>query len=129
MKNLIPVILISVTLLFTSSVFANNADPLTDKNRILKVDLDAYSLDIASKDDIYFNSIYHCTVVNKICFRAKAEIEFVQITDMNDEVVMMLPIESQIMHLSTDQLEVGTYNVNVLIKGVENPINTHITKK
>ena len=42
---------------------------------------------------------------------------------------MMLPIESNIMHLSMDELQKGDYTVKILIDGAQEVITTEVTKK
>lgn len=126
MKFLLNLTLFCVTLFISTAAFSNT-NPIT--STLTPVDVESCTLNMDSEDNMYFNSIYYCTVVEKICFKAKAKIQFVQVLDSNDEVVMMLPIESEIMHLSMEELQKGDYKVNILIDGAKEVISTEVTKK
>lgn len=126
MKFLLNLTLFCVTLFMSTAAFSNT-NPIT--STLTPVDVESCTLNMDSEDNMYFNSIYYCTVVEKICFKAKAKIQFVQVLDSNDEVVMMLPIESEIMHLSMEELQKGDYKVNILIDGAKEVISTEVTKK
>ena len=119
--------LFCISLLISTNVFANNTNPLAAT--LTPVDEASCTLNIDADDNVYFNSIYYCTVVEKICFKAKANIQFVQVLDAQEEVVMMLPIESEIMHLSMDELQKGDYTVKILLDGAQEVITTDVTKK
>ena len=85
MKNLSNLMLFCISLLISTNVFANNTNPLAAT--LTPVDESSCTLNIDADDNVYFNSIYYCTVVEKICFTAKANIQFVQVLDAQEEVV------------------------------------------
>ena len=110
-----------------SASSVNNTNPNTDN--ITVVNEASVSLMLNAEDNMYFNSIYYCTEVQKVCLNAKATIQFVQVLDINNEIVLALPIETSIMHLSMEELAVGDYTVNILLEGANEIVSTNVTKK
>lgn len=132
MQNVVKNLVLGFILLVSSQLVAsgiNNTDPIKKEDRIVKVNDSSCTLDISTTDDSYFNSIYYCQSVEKLCFNAKSNIQAIQIFDANNEVVMMLPIESQLTYVSIEEFESGDYTLNILIQGVDEVVSTKINKR
>lgn len=127
MLNTIKNFMLGFALLMTFQLSANtfNTEPTNNGERILKVEESKCSLDIATHDNIYFNSITYCNEFEKICFNAKANIEFMQVLDQNQEVVMMLPVEASNTKVSINELSAGQYTLNFIITGVNDIVSTN----
>lgn len=104
----------------------NNGEPILNH---MNISVDKCSLDLNNKDNQYFQSIYYSAESEKICFKAKATIQYVQVLDSKDAIVLVLPIDASTMHLSLNELDSGVYKVNILIDGAKEVISTQLTKK
>lgn len=125
MKNLITTLFLALAFLSSTISFAN-VEPATAN---LLIEENTFTLNMAEEDNLHFNSVYYCTIVEKVCFKAKAQIDMVQVIDSNDEIVMFLPIGAEVMHLSMDELSSGDYTINIILEGADKVVKTNVSKK
>ncbi len=125
MKNLITTLVLALAILSSSISYAN-VEPIAPT---LLIEENTFTLNMAEEDNNHFNSVYYCTIVEKVCFKAKAQIDMVQVMDSNDDIVMFLPIGSDVMHLSMDELSSGDYTINIMLEGADKIVKTNVSKK
>ncbi len=125
MKNLLALIALCLST-YAASANVMNTNPTLPAMTIVE---ETFSLSVTAEDNTFFNSVYYCTIVEKVCFKAKANIEMVQVTDSNHDIVMFLPIGSDVMHLSMDELNKGDYTINIMLEGTDEIIKTDVSKK
>ncbi len=125
MKNLLAIIALCLST-YAASASMIKTNPTLPATTIAE---ESFTVTLTAEDDAYFNSVYYCTIVEKVCFKAKSSIEMVQIMDSNNDIIMFLPIGSDVMHLAMDELSQGTYTVNIVLEGAGEIVKTSVVKK
>ncbi len=125
MRNTINTLVCGLFMILSVAAFGNT-NPITG---VFSIDKSSFTLTVSDHDSNYFDSIEYNELSEKISFMSKATINMVKVIDVNDEVVMFLPVAGDIMHLSVEELIKGDYKVNIILDGVSDIIETSIVKK
>lgn len=125
MKNLI----LTFALLFSAAgIFASNG--IGTVEGLLVFSNEAIDCQLADEDGTWFiTEMSHSSDTNDFFISTNENVRFIQLIDANEELIYQIPVGNKKIYLSLNDLDVGAYQLNMLMEESKTMVVSTIQKK